>query len=78
MIENVKVAQIEKLKKQSSFIFEFCCWKDPPHPVNWSPTNPFNWSPNTVFHRYLRSASSAGQLYCPEFFFAIRKVFVIR
>ena len=45
-------------KKKSPFIFEFCLWEDPPHPVNWSPTHstgpqtihlvpkPFNWSPN--------------------------------
>ena len=37
MLENVKVAQIKKFKKQSPFIFEFCFWEDPPHPVNWSP-----------------------------------------
>ena len=35
MLENVKVAQIKKFKKQSPFIFEFCFWEDPPHPVNW-------------------------------------------
>ena len=32
------VAQIKKFKKLSPFIFEFCFWEDPPHPVNWSPT----------------------------------------
>ena len=65
MLENVKVTQIKKFKKQSPFIFEFCFWEDPPHPVNWSPThstgpqpiqlvpNPFNWSPKTVFYRNL-------------------------
>ena len=31
MLENVKVAQIKKFKKQSPFIFEFCFWEDPPH-----------------------------------------------
>ena len=30
MLENVKVAQIKKFKKQSPFIFEFCFWEDPP------------------------------------------------
>merc|ERR1712208_31345 len=29
----------QKIKKQSPFIFEFCFWEDPPHPVNWSPTH---------------------------------------
>ena len=33
------VAQIKKSKKLSPFIFEFCFWEDPPHPVNWSPTH---------------------------------------
>ena len=33
------VVQIKKFKKQSPFIFEFCFWEDPPHPVNWSPTH---------------------------------------
>ena len=28
MLENVKVAQIKKFKKQSPFIFEFCFWED--------------------------------------------------
>ena len=32
MLENVKFAQIKKIKKQSPFIFEFCFWEDPPHP----------------------------------------------
>ena len=32
MLENVKVAQIKKFKKQSPFIFEFCFWEDLPHP----------------------------------------------
>ena len=31
MLENVKVSQIKKFKKQSAFIFEFCFWEDPPH-----------------------------------------------
>ena len=39
MLKNVMVAQIKKFKKQSLFIFEFCFWEDPPHPVNWSPTH---------------------------------------
>ena len=30
MLENVKVAQIKKFKKQSPFIFEFCFWEDLP------------------------------------------------
>ena len=34
MLENVKVAQIKKFKKQSPFIFEFCFWEDPPYPQN--------------------------------------------
>ena len=29
MLENVKVAQIKKMKKQSPFIFKFCFWEDP-------------------------------------------------
>ena len=37
--QNVKVAQIKKFKKQNPFIFEFCFWEDPPHPVNWSPAH---------------------------------------
>ena len=37
MLENVMVAQIKKIKKQSPLIFEFCFLEDPPHPVNWSP-----------------------------------------
>ena len=36
---SVSVAQIKKIKKQGGFIFEFCFWEDPPHPVNWSPTH---------------------------------------
>ena len=28
MLENVKVAQIKKFKKQSAFIFEFCFWEE--------------------------------------------------
>ena len=47
MLENVKVAQIKKFKKQSPFIFEFCFWEDPPHPVNWSPTD--STGPPTLF-----------------------------
>ena len=47
MLENVKVAQIKKFKKQSPFIFEFCFWEDPPHPVNWSPTH--STGPQTLF-----------------------------
>ena len=47
MLENVKVAQIKKFKKQSAFIFEFCFWEDPPHPVNWSPTH--STGPQTPF-----------------------------
>ena len=39
MLKNLMVAQIKKFKKQSPFIFEFCFWEDPPHPVNWSPTH---------------------------------------
>ena len=31
MLENVKVAQIKKFKKQSAFIFEFWFWEDPSH-----------------------------------------------
>ena len=31
MLENVKVAQIKKIKNQSPFTFEFCFWEDPPH-----------------------------------------------
>ena len=26
-------------KKINPFIFEFCFWEDPPHPVKWSPTH---------------------------------------
>ena len=44
------VAQIKKFKKLSPFIFEFCFWEDPPHPVNWSP--------NTLFYRYLSNGRS--------------------
>ena len=29
----------KKMKKLSPFIFEFCFWKDPPHPLNWSQTH---------------------------------------
>ena len=36
---SLMVAQIKKFKNQSPFIFEFCFWEDPPHPVNWSPTH---------------------------------------
>ena len=38
------VAQIKKL---SPFIFEFCFWEDPPHPVNWSLTH--STGPQTLF-----------------------------
>ena len=34
MLENVKVAQIKKIKKQSAFIFEFCFWENPPHELS--------------------------------------------
>ena len=47
MLENVKVAQIKKFKKQSAFIFEFCFWEDPSHPVNRSPTH--SAGPQTLF-----------------------------
>ena len=47
MLKNVKVAQIKKFKKLSPFIFEFCFWEDPPHPVNWSPTH--STGPQTLF-----------------------------
>ena len=47
MLENVKVAQIKKFKKQSPFIFKFWFWVDPPHPVNWSPTQ--STGPQTPF-----------------------------
>ena len=47
MLENVKVAQIKKIKKQSPFIFEFCFLEDPPHPVNWSSTH--STGPQTLF-----------------------------
>ena len=47
MLENVKVAQIKKFKKQSAFIFEFCFWEDPPYPVNWSQTH--STGPQTLF-----------------------------
>ena len=47
MLENVKVAQIKKIKIKSPFIFEFCFWEDPPHPVNWSPTH--STGPQTLF-----------------------------
>ena len=39
MLKNVMVAQIKKFKKQSPFIFEFCFWEDPSHPIKWSPTH---------------------------------------
>ena len=55
MLENVKVAQIKKFKKQSAFIFEFCFWEDQstgPQPIQLVPS-PFNWSPKTVFYRNL-------------------------
>ena len=38
----------KKFKKQSAFIFEFWFWKDPPHPVNWSPTH--STVPQTLFN----------------------------
>ena len=47
MHTNITVAPIKKLKKQSPFIFEFCFWEDPPHPVNWSPTH--STGPQTLF-----------------------------
>ena len=58
MLENVKVAQIKKFKKLSQFIFEFCFWKDPHHPVNWSPTHStgpqlIQLVPKQCFFRYL-------------------------
>merc|ERR1712001_419728 len=37
----------KKIKKQGGFIFEFCFWEDPPHPVNWSPTH--STGPQTPF-----------------------------
>ena len=37
----------KNFKKQSGFIFEFCFWEDPPHPVNWSPTH--STGPKTPF-----------------------------
>ena len=49
MLENVKVAQIKKFKKQSPFIFEFCFWEDPPHPVNWSPTHSTGPQTKSIF-----------------------------
>ena len=55
MLENVKVAQIKKFKKQSPSIFEFCFWGDQstgPQPIQLV-HSPFNWSPKTVFYRNL-------------------------
>ena len=48
---SVSVAQIKKFKKQGGFIFEFCFWEDPPHPVNWSPTH--STGPQTPFFTYI-------------------------
>ena len=37
----------KKITKISPFIFEFCLWEDPPHPVNWSPSH--STGPQTLF-----------------------------
>merc|ERR1712208_131320 len=49
----------KEIKEQCPFIFEFCFWKDPPHPVNWSPTHSTGPQPiqlvpkHCFFYRYL-------------------------
>ena len=66
MLENVKVAQIKKFKKQSPFIFEFCFWEDPPHPVNWSPTH--STGPQTLFFT-VRPKAYFSKVYFPKVYF---------
>merc|ERR1712208_62179 len=36
---NLWSVTVAEIKNQSPFIFKFCFWEDPPHPVNWSPTH---------------------------------------
>merc|ERR1712105_322552 len=51
-ISQYRSLKSKKFKKQSPFIFKFCLWKDPPHPVNWSPTH--STGPQKSFlYRYL-------------------------
>ena len=45
----------KKIKKQGGFVFEFCFWEDPPHPVNWSPTH--STGPQTHFLQISRYRS---------------------
>ena len=46
-ISQERLLESKKFKKLGAFFFGFWFWKDPPHPVNWSPTH--STGPQTPF-----------------------------